>query len=278
MSQIDTQTRLVTLDEFPFPQLNTTRRIRVLLPESYAESDKHYPVIYFHDGQNAFFDRDAKYGTSWRVQDELATIYRGDPNKEFILVAIDNSPLFDFNGRFNEYSPWQMDQGFDLPSRDKAIYQLGGQGEAYAEFVAQDLRRQIETQFRALTERSGRLVIGSSMGGLISLYIAMKYNDTFASAGVFSPAIWFNKPACFEWLNGVKLSDPLTLYMDVGTNETSDEARKDFSQIYVEDAAQVAEVVAKMDKVSLRYEEFSGDIHNERAWQRRFPNFINHCS
>jgi predicted alpha/beta superfamily hydrolase len=276
-TDIDIHSRLVTIDRLPFPQLDTSRRIRVLLPETYSQSEKRYPVIYFHDGQNAFFDQDAKYGTSWRVQDELAKLYRDNESMEFILVAIDNSPLFDFNGRFNEYSPWKMDDSFQLPSRDKGIYQLGGHGAAYAEFVAHDVRYYIESHFRTLNDRSNRLVMGSSMGGLISLYIAMQYNDIFGSSGVFSPAFWFNKPACLQWLKGIELSQPLKLYMDVGTNETSDEAREDFNQIYVDDTKVVARLVERMDNVSLNCQVFQGDIHNERAWQRRFPNFVSHC-
>lgn len=278
MSPLNIESRLVTLDDFPFTGLSTTRRIRVLLPRSYQQSDAHYPVIYFHDGQNAFFDKDAKYGTSWRIQDELDRIYQADPYKEWIVVAIDNSPTHDFNGRFNEYSPWKMDPDFKLPGRDAGIYELGGLGDLYADFVANDVRQHIDREFRTLTAREHRFVMGSSMGGLISAYIAMRYNSVFGSAGVFSPAFWFNKPKFLAWLSGVQLDLPLQLYMDVGTNETSDESRDDFNQIYVDDAKQVARVLTHMDNVGVRFEVCEDAIHNERDWQKRVPNFIQHCS
>ena len=47
------------------------RPLHIYLPDSYNDSLERYPVMYFFDGHNLFFDWDATYGKSWGLKDFL---------------------------------------------------------------------------------------------------------------------------------------------------------------------------------------------------------------
>lgn len=46
-----------------FEKANDYRTLHIYLPESYFNSHQEYPVMYFFDGHNLFFDEVATYGT-----------------------------------------------------------------------------------------------------------------------------------------------------------------------------------------------------------------------
>ncbi|HET7234691.1 MAG TPA: alpha/beta hydrolase-fold protein [Longimicrobium sp.] len=159
---------------FPIPQLHRTRRVWVYLPPDYASSSKRYPVLYMHDGQNVFDDSTSGFG-EWGVDETLDSLYAaGDPG--IIVVAVDHGGA----KRLDEYSP------FINPRHG------GGEGDAYVDFLARTLKPFIDRRYRTRPGRLSTGVAGSSMGGLISLYAALKYPDVFGRAGIFSPALWFS--------------------------------------------------------------------------------------
>ncbi len=159
---------------FYIPQLATNRRIWVYLPLAYADTNRRFPVLYMHDAQNLFDATTAAFGTEWRVDETLASLEQaGDSG--IIVVGIDNGP-----NRLGEYSPWVNAQ------------YGGGDGEAYVDFIAQTLKPHIDSVFRTRPARRFNGIAGSSMGGLISLYAAMRYPAVFSRAGVLSPSLWFS--------------------------------------------------------------------------------------
>ncbi|HEX8832202.1 MAG TPA: alpha/beta hydrolase-fold protein, partial [Longimicrobium sp.] len=159
---------------FPIPQLHRTRRVWVYLPPDYASSSKRYPVLYMHDGQNVFDDSTSGFG-EWGVDETLDSLFAtGDPG--VIVVAVDHGGA----KRLDEYSP------FINPRHG------GGEGDAYVDFLAQTLKPLIDRRYRTRPDRLNTGVAGSSMGGLISLYAALKYPDVFGRAGIFSPSLWFS--------------------------------------------------------------------------------------
>jgi len=142
------------------------------LPPGYAASERRYPVLYMHDGQNVL-DARTSFAGEWGVDETLDSLHdlgRADA----IVVAVDNGGP----RRFDEYSPW-INQKYG-----------GGQGDAYVDFLAQTLKPYVDAHYRTLPDRLHTGVAGSSMGGLISLYAALKYPDVFGRVGVFSPAFW----------------------------------------------------------------------------------------
>lgn len=279
MSHFDPK-RLHCIDDFFMPQLNRHRGIHIYLPNGYDDSSLSYPVIYMHDGQNVIDPQRSSYGDSWQVPTTLDRMQTRGDIMGCIVVAIDNGAECEGMGRFNEYSPWIMDQEFDLPSRDSSIYKLGGEGKAYCEFIVNTLKPYIDTHFRSLPQRQHTALVGSSMGGLISLYGAMDHLDCFGFCGVFSPAFWFNEAKVFEFIRkketqSTKSKLPLSIYMDMGTNETSDDSRLDFSEVYLDGARKMKiELETKHSNVSLSYQEEEGAVHNEQAWAKRFPDMM----
>jgi predicted alpha/beta superfamily hydrolase len=157
---------------FLMPELERTRRILLYLPPDYATSDESYPVLYMQDGQNVF-DATTSFAGEWGVDEELDGLHaHGD--RGAIVVAIENGRLH----RQDEYSPWRYADRF------------GGEGDAYVDFLANTLKPHIDRHYRTLPDRCNTAVMGSSMGGLITLYAALKYPEVFGLAGVFSPSLW----------------------------------------------------------------------------------------
>ena len=81
------------------PYTGKERRVRVLLPKDYEkDTDRSYPVVYFHDGQNVFYSKESFIGHSWKI---IPAIKRNPDISRMIVVAIDND---DGMGRMNEYA------------------------------------------------------------------------------------------------------------------------------------------------------------------------------
>ncbi len=160
---------------FAMPQLGRTRRIWLYLPPDYATSTKTYPVLYMHDGQN-LFDNATAFSGEWSVDETLDRLQaQGDWG--CIVVGIDNGGA----SRLNEYSPYAN------PTYG------GGQGDQYVDFLISTLKPYIDQNYRTRPDRLSTGIMGSSMGGLISLYAGLKRPDVFGRVGVFSPSLWFNR-------------------------------------------------------------------------------------
>ena len=172
-------------ENFAVPQLKTTRKIWIYLPPDYETSGKKYPVIYMHDGQN-LFDEFTSFSGEWNVDETMNKIF-AETGKSAIVVGIDNGG----DKRLAEYSPWNNEK-----------YKTLGEGNLYVDFLAKTLKPFIDKTYRTEPQASKTIIMGSSMGGLISLYAAVKYPNIFGKAGIFSPAFWF-------------VSKDLNLYLNV---------------------------------------------------------------
>lgn len=188
--------------DFFMPQLNRNRRIWVYLPPDYSTSGKSYPVLYMHDGQNLFDLYQSAFG-EWEVDESMNALFtNGDDSA--IVVGIDNGG----SHRIDEYSPWvNPEYG-------------GGEGEQYVDFMVETLKPYIDSNYRTLSSRENTGIMGSSMGGLISMYAAMEHQDVFSKAGIFSPAFWFSSQV-FEHVQAKGKQYPMKFYLLAGENESS---------------------------------------------------------
>jgi predicted alpha/beta superfamily hydrolase len=229
---------------FYIPQLNRHRRIWIYLPESYSGSNKKYPVLYMHDGQNVFDDATSGFG-EWGVDEALDTL--GPKHKEIIVVAIDNGA----DKRLNEYSPYDME------------HYGKGEGDQYVDFLAKTLKPFIDKHYRTKKDEKNTFIAGSSMGGLISFYAILKYPKVFGAAGVFSPAFWVTPQ--------LKNIDP-------------EKARKVKGKIYfyggqqesesmVPDMLNVFEQMRRHSKAKMETVIRAEGKHNEPTWRKEFPLF-----
>ena len=173
------QVRVLARD-FAMPQLGRTRRVLVYLPADYArQPTRRYPVLYLHDGQNVF-DELTSFSGEWGIDETLDRLRAaGQDATGSIVVAVDNGQQF----RSDEYIPWRSAGLQGQPHQ-------GGQGAQYVDFLARTLKPYVDAHYRTRPEAAHTGIAGSSLGGLISVYAALKYPKVFGEVGAFSPAFW----------------------------------------------------------------------------------------
>ena len=233
---------------FQMPQLGRARRIWVYLPNDYATaSAKRYPVLYMHDGQNVF-DGCTSFSGEWGVDESLSQLQQqGLDATGSIVVAVDNGG----NDRLNEMSPWNNPQ------------YGGGQGDQYVDFMVQTLKPYIDQNYRTLTGREFTGIAGSSMGGLISTYAALKYPQVYSKVGVFSPAYWFAQTPLFQYLRQHPANPTTRFYFVSGTQE---------SQTMVPLMQAVRDSLARggVPAANLSFNAKADGQHAEWFWKREF--------
>jgi predicted alpha/beta superfamily hydrolase len=182
------------------PQLWNRRDILVYTPASYARTDRRYPVLYMHDGQN-LFDPTTSFAGEWGVDQAMESAVPG--GIQAIVVGIPNMGV----DRTKEYSP------FTDPRHGK------GAGDAYLDFILGTLKPMIDERYRTRPDRESTGILGSSLGGLISLYAFFRAPSRFGFAGVMSPALWFAGTKIFPYVKEAA-NVPGRLYLDVGHSPT----------------------------------------------------------
>lgn len=187
--------------------LDNKRFVRVYTPLKYHEEKSHYPVLYMHDGQNVFSDDTAIGGLSLGLEHYLNTA-----GHRLIVVAIDQSS----SERKNEYCPWPngfYSESFLIDPAES----FGGKGDLYVEFIVKELKPHIDREYR--TEKDWTAMAGISMGGLITVYAALKYPAVFKDITIFSSAFYANQEEIEKMAKITELSSINSFYMDCGTNE-----------------------------------------------------------
>jgi predicted alpha/beta superfamily hydrolase len=228
------------------PQLNNERDVLVHLPPSYESSHKQYPVLYMHDGQNLFDER-TSYAGDWQVDETMQLL--GREGIEAVVVGIPNNGVH----RLDEYSPF----------RDG--HHRGGRGDEYLAFIVNTLKPMIDRDFRTLPDRANTATIGSSMGGLISLYAFFRYPEVFGLAGVMSPALWFAGDAVLQYVSHAPFH-PGRIYLDAGTRELSD-PRNEYPPWRARSRSYYASV-RRLKRILVRkgYRLFQDIWHVEEKW------------
>lgn len=229
---------------FYIPQLNRHRRVWIYLPSTYSTTKKKYPVLYMQDGQNLFDHATASFG-EWGVDEALDTLEQ--QAGEMIVVAVDHGG----EKRINEYSP------FDMEEYGKA------EGDAYVDFIVQTLMPYINNHYRTKKNARFTAVAGSSMGGLISFYAALKYPNVFGAAGVFSPAFWI-APQVKEYAAKRACKAKGHFYFYAGGQESGS---------MVPDVLSVLETLNKCNKAKLKSRIHAEGKHSEETWRQEFPTF-----
>ena len=230
------------------PGLDRRRTIRLYLPPGYDQSDKRYPVLYLHDGQNLFDAATANAG-EWEVDEALNELARAG-KLELIAVGIDHGA----EKRIAELSPW------DHPKHGK------GEGKAYMEFVVKVVKLYVDLHYRTLPGREHTGIMGSSLGALISHYALYQYPETFGRGGLLSPAYWFATEV-YAMTAARVLPRDTRLYFSVGDGEgreTIDNVNRML--------ALVAQKSLPAKNMLFEYAPQAG--HNEAAWRVRFPHAV----
>ncbi|GAB3637612.1 alpha/beta hydrolase-fold protein [Hymenobacter arcticus] len=233
---------------FAMPQLRRTRRVWVYLPPGYEGGTQRYPVLYLQDGQNVF-DQYTSFAGEWGVDETLdALAASGLDPRGCVVVAVDNGGRH----RLDEYSPW----------RNKRV-KRGGEGAQYVDFLVDTLKPYIDHHYRTQPARDSTGVAGSSMGGLLATYAALRYPAVFGRVGVLSPAYWFATPALLSYVAQQAPRSDTRWYFVCGAQESPTMAPL---MATVRDALQAAGVPDN----NLNYKVLVDGVHAEWFWRREF--------
>ena len=241
-----------------------SRRIDVWLPPSYAtDATRRFPVLYMHDGQNLFDGALSYSGTDWDIDGVMTREVAAGRVREAIVVGIWNSPA-----RFAEYMPAKPVPPGQIAS-GVGNYSPGSsedlQSDAYLRFLVEELKPRVDARYRTLTGPQDTAVMGSSMGGLVSLYALAEYPQVFGAAGGVSTHWPAGDGAVVEWLaEHLPAPGRHRLYFDFGTI-TLDASYAPYQAKMDAHLRRIGYVVGR-DFVTRRVE---GAAHNEDAWQRR---------
>ena len=205
------------IEEFELPiepLAQSPRKIWVYLPDDYDESRKRYPVLYMFDGHNLFDDSLATYGKSWGIRDYL-------DGAHLPLVVIGQDCNHTGNARLEEYSPFQ-------PDSHTWIGKLNAKGEITGEWFAHTLKPACEKRYRISKNRKQVGIAGSSMGGLMSMYMIAKYNDLYSKAACVSSTMDIYADQITDLIDHSSFSHDTRIYLDFGSNEVK--AKKTFAR------------------------------------------------
>ncbi len=233
---------------FALHQLRRTRRVWVYLPPGYAESTARYPVLYLQDGQNVF-DQYTSFAGEWGVDETLDDLAAsGQDLGGCLVVAVDNGSKH----RLDEYSPW----------RNRRTGR-GGEGEQYVDFLVHTLKPYIDHYYRTQPGHATTGIAGSSMGGLLATYAALRYPAVFGRVGVFSPAYWFAGSALLAYVAQQAPRPDTRWYFVCGTEESPTMVKM---MAAVCDALHAAGVPAG----NLAFHPLPDGQHAEWFWRREF--------
>lgn len=237
--------------ELPFR--NTIRRVRVLLPKNYTTTNVKYPVIYFHDGQNIFYDHESYIQYSWRVIQALTKL-----KLNVIVVAIDTS-----DDRFHEMAAFPIINEYRIQN-DLAI------AKQYELFCVDTLIPFVNENYRVLISKKYTALIGSSLGGCFTQYLGMKYSHIFGCLGIFSAANFIFDQQLFKYFENYK-DKKQHFYIQVGGSEGSKwDIRKGDGQRYLDTNIAFYRFLIEK-KVPLNHIYFTvttNGKHSEKVWSK----------
>lgn len=242
--QLTQDTRL--LKAFHSKFLAKDRDVVVWLPPGYTtDTNKRYPVLYMHDGINAF--------TLWRVDETALALITNNQIEPLIIVFVGHGGTVD--DRFAEYTP----------TKDAEVNK-GGNADQYGRMLVEELKPLIDSDYRTLTDSSNTGLAGASLGGLVTLYLGLKYPGTFGKLAVMSPSLWWDHEMMFREVKKLNSKPPLRIWLDIGTREGQTERTKQ-----MRDALKGKGWVLKDDLV---YFEAKDAEHVDTAFARRASLFL----
>lgn len=230
-----------------------SRSVYVYLPQA-SLGGARFPVLYMFDGHNVFFDEDATYGVSWGME-----AYMDKTGTPMMIVAVECNHSPD-NGRLSEYSPFS----FEAPRLGRIV----GRGQATMDWFTQQLKPLIDSHYPTLPDREHTFIAGSSMGGLMSLYAVLSYNEVFSRAAALSPSLWVAPRKLTALIDEAQPKPGTVIYMDYGAKELR--ARRHMRRSFGRTAQQLID-----KRVLLTSRIIPHGEHSEASWSRQIPFFMN---
>jgi enterochelin esterase-like enzyme len=236
-----------------------SRDLIVYLPAGYDEQpSRRFPVLYMQDGQN-LFDPATSFipGMHWRMGETADELIAAGAIQPLIIVGIYNAG----DRRVREYTPtraWRLG---------------GGRADLYGRMVIEEIKPFIESEYRTLAGPAHTGLGGSSLGGLVTLYLGLTHPHVFGRLAALSPSVWWGG----RWIHGFAGRAPAhprpRIWLDIGAREGG--ARE--GPRIVQDVTRFRDILAERGWTpgrDLHFEEVDGAEHNEAAWARRVGPFL----
>jgi predicted alpha/beta superfamily hydrolase len=236
---------------FSSSYLADARDLIVYVPPGYDEEpERHYPVLYMQDGQN-LFDGHTSFiaGRTWEMREHADEAIAAGDLEPLIIVGIYNAG----DRRLAEYTferDWRMG---------------GGEAEKYGSMLTREIMPWAASRYRVRPEREATGLGGSSLGGLVSLFLGLRYPALFGKLAVLSPSVWWNNKSILGYLNerAPEIWERPLLWLDVGDRE----GRRATSDVEMLNRRLKANGWRPGE--TLHFERIPGGTHDEAAWARR---------
>ena len=234
--------------------LSNTRGIYVYLPPTYLENAAaRMPVVYMHDGQN-LFDPNAAFGrVTWRVPETMDSAAGDGRFREAIIIGAENAG----GARISEYTP-TADPNYG-----------GGNGDLYLRMMVEELKPRVDAELRTRPGREDTVLIGSSLGGLISSHAGARKPEVFGFIGAMSPSVWWDNKVLLTTVGQTGSIRPLRVYVDSGDSGPSNDGVDDTRAL-----AAAYRTLGYVDGSNLRHVVQQGATHTESAWASRLPGAL----
>lgn len=250
------------------------RPVDVWLPGNYS-SDKKYAVLYMHDGQNLFDETTTWNKQEWKIDEVATRLMKEGATKDFIVVGVHNIPSIRWQDLFPEkamnFVPKEQKEALYAEAK-KNNFSVNLNGDNYLKFIVEELKTYIDSTYSVLTDKQNTFIMGSSMGGLMSMYAVAEYPEVFQAGACLSTHCVGATPsktnplpsAIFAYLQeNVPNSDNHRMYFDYG-NKTLD-------QFYPQYAPKVDAIFTAAGYTEENFKNlfFKGTDHSENSWQKR---------
>jgi len=238
------------------------RGLQVWLPPGYAaQPQQRYPVLYLHDGQNVFDA--AAAGAEWQVDEAAQAGVSSGRLAPFIVVAIDHTA-----DRIGDYTPTAMlltAARSGLPEDRR----MGGHGPDYARYLLEELKPFVDAHYRTLPDAAHTSVGGSSLGGLMSMWLALHHPEVFGAALVVSPSVWWDDAFLLRDVEATHWPDARRprLWLDIGDGEGAE-------AVPAVRALRDALLARGWSDATLRFTVAPGATHDEASWALRVPAML----
>jgi predicted alpha/beta superfamily hydrolase len=233
------------------------RDVLVWLPPGYgADPGRRYPVLYFHDGNNVLDAATSFKGLEWGADETAQRLVLAGALRPCLLVAVSNTP-----DRMAEYTP--------VPDPRHG----GGEAARYERFLAEELKPFVDRSYRTLPGPGDNGLVGSSLGAIVSLDLALRRPDLFGLVGCLSPAAWWAERDVVRRVEAAKRTGQ-RVWLDIGTDEGTEKAGR---REWLEDARALRRALLGRgwrEGGDLHYEEVAGAVHDEGAWAARLDRVL----
>jgi predicted alpha/beta superfamily hydrolase len=245
----DLKSRLFKHEQFESALVDDSHDFIVYVPPTYVlEPERGFPVLFMQDGQN-LFDPETSFikGNYWRLGETAdGLILRGEI-EPLVMVGIYNTG----EHRINEYTP----------VRDRRMG--GGDADEYGRMLVEELLPYVAGNYRVLLAGGNCGVGGSSLGGLVSMYLGLHYPTMFGKLAIMSPSVWWHGRVILKTVKQLRRNTSQRIWLDVGTKE---------SQRALPDVRLLKDALEQKgwrDGVNLGYMEAEGADHSEGSWAQR---------